>query len=179
MKILEVFYKIEVGKSKRYVEESFGNNGIMRRQKNLRITWLSFFFQGIPESIALVTLAFVIAKARMDWKKVVVFGIILGISAFIIRRLPITFGVHLLVNIVLLLIFLNIVEKVKLITSIVSVVLTFVLLIVSETIIHVLCVNVFGLSMENILKDQVLYIIVGLPQILLIFLLSWVIKFFR
>jgi hypothetical protein len=41
----------------------------------MRIPILALIFQGIPESIATYTLAFVIAKIPLEWKKLLIIGV--------------------------------------------------------------------------------------------------------
>ncbi len=60
----------------------------------MNIRFLALVFQGIPEQIAIVPLAFVIAKVPIRWIEIIPIGIGLAFVAYVLRLLPITFGVH-------------------------------------------------------------------------------------
>ncbi|MGI6120399.1 MAG: hypothetical protein ACOYIB_07535, partial [Desulfosporosinus sp.] len=68
----------------------------------ISIPLIALLLQGIPEQIAVATLAFVIAKIPLEWKKVFLIGITLAICAYIVRLFPFPFGVHLILLIILL-----------------------------------------------------------------------------
>jgi len=145
----------------------------------MKISLVSLIFQGIPESIALVVLAFFVAKAKVKWPMAILLGGILAVSAFFIRMLPVTFGLHTIVNIVLLLLFVTYFGRVNLISATVAVFLSFFILVFVETVIHYAMYSILNLSFEEISKNQVLMIISGIPQIVLLFLVAFGIKLYR
>lgn len=60
----------------------------------MNVPFIALLLQGIPEQIALVTLAFVIAKLPFTWKKAVLIGTSFAVFAYVIRLFPIPFGLH-------------------------------------------------------------------------------------
>lgn len=73
----------------------------------IKIPLIALLLQGIPEQIAVVTLAFVIARISLKWNKVLLIGIVLAFCAYVIRLFPIPFGIHTILLIFLLFIFLT------------------------------------------------------------------------
>lgn len=140
---------------------------------------LALIFQGIPEMIALTTFAFVLAKADLNWRIICASGVVMGVIAFVIRLLPVTFGVHTIVLIFLLIIIIHQFAKVEIIKTVVSVFLSFVVLVLLETVTHVTLFSVLEFSMETVMNSEMLMILVGIPQIVLLFLISFVIKKIR
>lgn len=145
----------------------------------LQMSLFSLVFQGIPEQIAVAALAFVIARAELDWKKIGLVGVILAVIAYIVRLLPVTFGVHTVVLIMLLFLLVNKFGQVNLVLSIVSAIISFFVLVIVETVIHLAFFTLAKLPVEAVLNNDILNALIGLPQILLIFLTAYVIKKIR
>ena len=135
-----------------------------------------FIFLGIPETIALVTLVFVIAKAKINWKKIIFLGVLLTCTAYLLRLIPITFGVHTLVNIGLLIFLMTYLEKVDLIRSIISVLIGYFCLIVIEAVTHMATLPIFNLSVEQVINNEFLLTVSGIPQVILLFLIAFIVK---
>ncbi|WP_242837037.1 hypothetical protein [Dehalobacter restrictus] len=72
----------------------------------MKIPIIALILQGIPEQIAVVTLAYVIAGMPFAWKKIVSMGIILALTSYLLRFFPILFGLHTVIMLVLLFILL-------------------------------------------------------------------------
>lgn len=51
----------------------------------MNIPLIALFLQGIPETVALVTLAFVIARIPLKWNKALLFGTVLALCAYVVR----------------------------------------------------------------------------------------------
>ncbi|ATW24585.1 hypothetical protein [Candidatus Formimonas warabiya] len=142
----------------------------------MKLTLWGLLFQGIPECIALVTLVFVIAKARIDWKKIVLLGVLIGCVFYVLRMLPITFGIHTIVGIGLLIFLLTFLEKIDLVRAIIAVLLGNAFLILAETVCFWGINVIFHLPWDEISNNQFLMTLTGIPQILLIFLAAFVVK---
>lgn len=140
------------------------------------MTLFSLLFQGIPEIIALTSLAFTLAKADTDWKKISILGSVLAIAIYLIRLLPITFGIHTIICIALLIIFVNTVAKVDISTSVFSAISSMIILILVETLTNNLIFYIFNFSINTITEDPFLATIVGIPQVIILFLVNYIIK---
>lgn len=140
------------------------------------MTLFSLLFQGIPECIAMVALAFAIAKAHINWKNICILGAVLAISVFLIRLLPMTFGIHTIITIALLIISVNSIAKVDITTSVFSALFSIIILILVETITNNLIFYIFHLSIYDIAENSILATIVGIPQVMILFLISYVLK---
>lgn len=145
----------------------------------MQLSLFSLIFQGIPEQIGVITLAFVLAKAELKVNQLCLFGSILALSAFLIRMLPITFGLHTIVLICLLVFFVTNYSKANLTTAIMSALISFILLMVFETSTHLVVIKVIKIPMETILDNQIIRILTGIPQVVLLFLSSFIIRKYR
>jgi energy-coupling factor transporter transmembrane protein EcfT len=133
-------------------------------------------FYGIPENIALVTLAFAIAKAKFEWKKIVLMGLLMALTAYALRRIPITFGVHTIVCLGLLIFLLSYFAGVDLTRSITSVLITYIILALVETISRSITLELLNWSIEEVTKNELLITLTGLPEVVILFIIAFMIK---
>jgi hypothetical protein len=134
----------------------------------MKIPLLALIFQGIPEQIAVATLAFVIANIPLSWKKIMVIGVILAVSSYLIRLMPITFGIPTVLLMGVLCILLLLLGKSNLNSSLLASLLSFLSLIIAETVAVAIQTNLLKISIEAILNNLTLRIITGYPHILII-----------
>ncbi|MGI6712658.1 MAG: hypothetical protein ACOX4L_08080 [Bacillota bacterium] len=145
----------------------------------MKMTLIRLVLQGIPENIALVTLGFVLVKAKIEWKKIIVLGVILAISAFLVRLLPITFGLHTIINIILMVGFLNYFAKADITKSVVVSLACYIILILLETIIGYIIISFLDISLKTVLKNDFLVVLWGILQVICLFLISHIIYHLR
>ncbi|MBC7106949.1 MAG: hypothetical protein H5T97_13540 [Firmicutes bacterium] len=60
----------------------------------LRMTWYTLLFQGIPETVAITAVVFALLRLDLNWRLILPVGLAEGLAAYLIRLLPIPFGVH-------------------------------------------------------------------------------------
>lgn len=135
----------------------------------------ALIFQGIPEQLAVVTLTFVLANVRIKRINVVITGAILAIIAYVIRLLPVTFGIHTIINLGLLFIILVQVFKTPVFIALISAMTTLLVLILLETSILYSLFMLFGINLTVFQENDLIRILVTLPQVVIIFLIAWII----
>jgi len=77
----------------------------------MEMTFLTLLLLGIPEQVGIVVLATSLAKTSLKFKEIIFMGTILAVSAYLIRQIPITFGVHTVVLIGINFFYLNYIKK--------------------------------------------------------------------
>lgn len=135
----------------------------------IKIPFISILLQGIPEQMAVSTLAFAIAKIPINWKRIFVIGISLALSAYIVRLFPIPFGVHTILLMFMLFLFLNKLCGAEFSISIIASLVSYVTLVLFEIICLTLLMPVLGVTPESLLTNSVVRIIISIPQELLLF----------
>lgn len=141
----------------------------------INIPFIALLLQGIPEQIAVVTLASVIARIPLNWKKMIPMGIFLALLVYIARLLPAPFGLHTLILIIVLfgyLLYHNRDLSLSLIASLVS----FFALTIFEVSFLSVFMRCFHITKETIFGDPAVRILVGMPQVILIFFTALVIS---
>lgn len=142
----------------------------------MEMSLLRLVFYGIPEGIAIVALVFTIAGVKFDWKKIIFMGTLIACFAFVIRLTPITFGVHTIVSLGILIFFLNYSAKVELARSIISVLITSIVLAIVETASRMMTMNFLNWNIEDVMKDEILITITGIPEIAFMALIIFITK---
>lgn len=136
---------------------------------------IALLLQGIPEQIAVVTLACAIAKIPFKWRTIIPFGVLLALMAFVIRSIGLPFGTHTLVIISSLFIFLMKNGKEISVALIISF-LCFVTLSIFELVSLTSLMAIFKTSQEIVFQDPVQRILFTEPQVILLFITALIIR---
>lgn len=137
---------------------------------------LLFFFQGILEGIAMAYFGLTIFRFRFRLDDLLTIGLLIAVMGFIVRQLPLSFGVHsiILVGWMVLLICWRLKAKVS--KAFGAALVTSGTLAVLETIMFALAIGVFGMSYDGIMNHAGLRTLFGLMCPSAMFLIAWLIK---
>ncbi len=141
----------------------------------MKIPLLALLFQGIPEQIAVITLALILARTRLEWKKIVLLSIILAFTAYFVRMFPITFGIHTIILIGLLFVFLIQLFQTSVIVALKSSLISMLILIIVEYVSFTILTNLFRISFDTCLTNVPIRILLGMPQVFVLFILAFII----
>ncbi|SHE59240.1 hypothetical protein [Desulforamulus putei] len=121
---------------------------------------------------------FIFAFARVNWakKELLLFSIIYAILTFVLRKLPISFGIHSLLLICLVGVFVSYYYKVKLSSSLFSMILVYTVIIMTEILTAFLFSHVFLIQFDIIFHNPLWWFLSGLPHVIFIFIFGLVIK---
>lgn len=144
-----------------------------------KIPLFTAIFQGIPESVGVFFLALVLLKAKLNWKKIILFGILNALVAFVIRMLPFAFGVHTVLLIMVMSFMLMYVTKHELVKIVPNVIIVVALLLIYEFLAFVVLSNIFNWNYEMIFENNLLRVLIGFPQTILLFLTGLIILYKR
>lgn len=138
----------------------------------MQIPILSWLLQGIPESIAMVAVVFALANQKMT-DKIILAGLLYGTSAYLIRLLPFTPGVHLVILVFILAALSARYAGIELRKTILYSFLAFVLLMIFEMFFFWLHTSLNIVTPEKLKNDIMLRTITGLPQVIMMFACAW------
>lgn len=142
----------------------------------INIPFVALLVQGIPETVAIVTLAFVIAKIPFVWNKILLIGILLALCVYMIRQFPIPFGIHIFFQIILLFILLTSLGKGDFSLSLLASLLSFLVLTILEFTCLSLLMIVFGVTPEILFANLEIRIVIGEPTVLILFLTAYLLN---
>lgn len=87
----------------------------------LKLSALEFFFRTIPESFLIVMVAYIFANKKISRKRFIVASLILAVITYLVRLLPVGFGINTIINMIAFIIIgINII-KININISIISV----------------------------------------------------------
>lgn len=135
----------------------------------MNIPLISLILQGIPELAGVVTLAFVIKGIPLKWTRIIPIAIVLAVVSYIVRLLPIPFGLHTIFIILLLFVFFIWIGKGDVSLSLLASLLSLLALMAFETICLSVLMPLFGIKSETMLTDPVVRILLAEPQVILMF----------
>jgi hypothetical protein len=142
----------------------------------VKIPFLAWLLQGIPESIALASVAIALATGTLPRDKIMKIGLLQALSAYIIRLVPFTPGVHVLLLITTLAFFLIWICQANLKISVITSAITLCVLLVFEVLFTTAVFNLGIVNPNDLIQNTILRIVVGYPQIIFLFFLAFLIN---
>lgn len=140
-------------------------------------SWYFSLIRGIPEYIALVALGTAIVQIRLNIVQIVSAGTGAGLLVFLLLRLPIQYGIHIPLGIIIYIIILSVYLKIPIIKSASAALISFILLIFTETIVTLTQVNILGYSEEMIIQGTDLTkLLFSLPSLALLIVFSIIVQ---
>lgn len=138
----------------------------------MQIPFLAWLLQGVPEAIGVAAVMYAVAGFGLRWRAIVPLGIIFGIAFYLIRLLPIAFGVNTLLNFLLTVLVFQKVTACRLAPAIKSGLAALITIVVAENMFFILFVSVFDLNADAIYNDLWLRLLVSWPNVIVLFAIA-------
>lgn len=142
----------------------------------MRVPILAWVLQVIPESIAMVTLVMRMASVEATWRKIIRIGIIFAVFIYIVRLLPFTPGVHVIVLAAVLGFVSIYFGEIEMKRALIYSAITYSVLVIAEFVFLSAFVNTGLFTVEEIKNVIFIRCMAGYPHTLLLFLLAYIIK---
>lgn len=139
---------------------------------------LFFFLQGIPEGMGVVAMSLAVARVPLRWGYILLGGLVISGASFIIRSLPVTFGLHLPVVIFLIFIFIVGLTRTKPSRAIISIFTSVFALVLLEFMVSTVYLAYKHIDYAQAQADQVVWAAIGVFQALLLITVALVIPRF-
>ncbi len=147
----------------------------------LKLHWIEFFLRLIPENLLMIWGLSVIYKLSFNLKRYIISVVLLSLCVFFIRSLPIYWGIHTFIAIILITSIIFI-QGIPLITSLCGTLLMFFILSLSEFF-NILMLNVLGIKIDLISTNSIMVSIrkclLGIPSLIIMFLFIKLIQYFK
>lgn len=141
----------------------------------MQIPLLAWIFQGIPECIALAAVVMSLASQRVTINLVLKIGVAQAVISYLIRLIPFTPGVHVILLVTSLGVLSVLIGKMEIKQALVYSAMVVGLLVIFELISNLIGVR-FGLyTFEQVQNSLMMRILVGYPNIVFLALLSFLI----
>lgn len=127
---------------------------------------MEFLFRAIPDAILFMTGAHIFSNTPMQKNSMIKSIVSMAITIYLIRCLPITFGIHSLLAIVVAILIIIFVLKIELMQAIQATFLTMLIQYVSE-LINILWIQLcLDRPLESIFDNPITKLFYGLPSLL-------------
>ncbi|MGH4050772.1 MAG: hypothetical protein ACREVX_05380 [Clostridium sp.] len=133
----------------------------------LKLTLIEFFFRGLPEGFLFMFGVYVFSKTVINLKRYILSSIILVGAIYLIRLLPIQYGVHTILNIIMLIILTVNINKIGIIKSIQTSLMVMILEFICEGINVFIIQYIFKANIIYLLSEPTLKILYGIPSLLI------------
>lgn len=156
-----------------YIDRHLSEDGMLVNSN------LLFFVQGIPEMAGLIALSLALAGVPLHWGKIAGIGTFLAVVVFLIRALPIAFGLHMIAGALLAVIIIAKGTSVSPTKSFLVVFASGIILSFLELIIHEPLFALTHLDVQAVVENDLLWTLLGLPQAIILLLLAVLVSRFR
>lgn len=137
----------------------------------LKLTALEFLLRTIPESFLAVLISYLFTNRSIQKKPYVISSLLFAVTTYLVRLLPIEFGVHSLISFSLYIPICVLVSKIPINKAIFSIMCTGIFLLFCEWVNVIILVDILKVDVQAVLASPVLKIVYLLPSLILFALL--------
>jgi len=145
----------------------------------LQLPILSLFIRLIPETFLVMYAICLLTNSKVDLKKIFISGVIGGIVIYILRLLPIHFGVHTILSVMLYILLAIKLNKIEMYKAIVGSLVATIICFISDIILIAVYTNIIIVSSEAISGQTWVSVVAGLPSLIIFYLILKTIVYFR
>lgn len=133
------------------------------------LSWIDLLLRLIPEALLIILAGYAISKKTVNTKLWFLSSIILSLLNFMFRLLPISTVLPMVLSSISAVIILNFINKIKTVKAILSTIICYVILILSEGVNMIFLGKVLGLDAKKIFltSNSFMKNLYGLPSLLL------------
>lgn len=132
----------------------------------LQLSLLELFFRTLPESCIYIWAGYIFSNNKIDKTKFILSSILLSLWTFFIRLLPIHFGVHTILFLIVYILICALINKIDIIKSISSGLISVIILFICEGI-NVFILRLLEIDIEITFKEPVTKLLYGTPSLFL------------
>lgn len=138
---------------------------------------VALLLQSIPEEIVLFSLSSVLLGISLKWGRIIPIAIVSALASFYVRQLPIHFGIHMLIGVIINAGLIYLFLRFKLLHSFITsaIVLSALAIIENLTIFPISKALGFN-DLKDILSNPVARIFIGYPSLAILIITTWILK---
>lgn len=137
---------------------------------------IPFLGVSVPESLVLYYMALVLAGKRESAPVVMALSLLTSLFSYAVRSIPMVFGIHSLLQVVMMVIFLNFFFKLSWTGAIAAMILASAALGLSEGVFVPFLAWIFGLELKQVISEPFLRILFALPHLLFLAALTYTVS---
>lgn len=136
----------------------------------------ALFLRMIPESILVFYASYIIINKKLDNKKILFSGILSGIIMYLVRMLPINFGVHTILGLLAYIGLLSKVHGIELFKSIKLSLTAMVIMFISDSATLYICVNMLNIPQQILFSKSIQSTLLSMLTLIIFSLILVLIK---
>ena len=133
----------------------------------LKLPVLEFFIRGLPEGILLVFSIYCFSKTSIEIGRYSISAILMAIAGYAVRLMPIHYGVHTILNIIIVSILTIFINKIKIMKAIKAIIITVILESICEGINLFIIYYILRIDINNTFKNPILKTMYGIPSLII------------
>lgn len=133
----------------------------------LKVSMMELFLRGIPEASLFIFASYSFSKTALKIKSILLSSLLLAISCYFIRLMPIQFGVNTMLSFFSLIIILVLINKISLVKTVKVGIIIFVTEFICEDINIIMLKYVLKKDLDALLNNHLLKILYGYPSLFL------------
>lgn len=132
----------------------------------LTLTAFELIVRLIPEAFIFIFATYVFSNTKLDAKRYINSSVLLGICIYFVRKLPIDYGVHTILNIILQTVIVAGISKISIAKAIKSAIVSALCLFILEAFNILILSLIFKEELEAIMLNPTAKIIYGSPSLI-------------
>ncbi len=133
----------------------------------LKLAMLEILARGIPEGVLFVFAAYLFSKTKFKFLNVIISIILYAVLIYIIRLLPIQYGVNTILTLMTMIVLFVVINKIEIIKSIQAGIIAIIIEFLCEGINIFFIQNVFKADINYIFSKPELKTLYGIPSLLI------------
>lgn len=142
----------------------------------LQISPLEILFRGVPESFLLIFISYLFTHKKVNKKLCFISSVLLAVITYLVRMLPIHFGVHTIIMMIIYIIVIVVINQIPINKAISSILSGTIMLLICEWINLFILDGWVRVNIEVILKKPLMKILYFIPSLILFACMIWVLR---
>ncbi|MBU3109557.1 hypothetical protein [Clostridium gasigenes] len=134
----------------------------------LKLEPIEFLFRALPESFLFILAIYSFSKTKINKNRYITSSIICGLAAFLIRMLPISYGVHTILDMGVAMLLGVIIDKVDVEKAIKSMLIVVIIEFIFEGVNILIIQNIFKADTNEVFSNPVLKTLYGIPSLIML-----------
>lgn len=126
--------------------------------------WQAVVFQSFPEGVVVICLGLALVGLRFPWLRVIMGSALYAAVSYLIRGLPLPYGIHTLLHIPVLMLLISVVVGVRWKSGTMAAMAGLFGLLIVESLIVPLLLGVTGISFAQVIADRWLRVFFAWPE---------------
>lgn len=139
----------------------------------------SLFIRMIPEAFFVLLSICLLTNSKINYKNIAIASIIGGTGVYLIRLMPIHFGVHTVLGTMIYILLSFKFNNIKLQRAIVGTLISVILLFISDIMLFTIYEGVLKLSLEILIGNSLLAVIATLPSLIIYYMMVRIIAYLK